>query len=455
MAVWTCSQLIETFSNRRIDSEFFNPTYIKAETGTLQCHTENLGRLGYFVPGPFGSAFHVQNYNFKSAYRYIRGRDVKPFFLLNDDNRYIHESDFKRMIKYSVFPQDLMISVVGTLGNVAICTDDDTPAIFSCKSTIFRGNEIDPYYLLAYLNSYYGRMCLLRRQRGAVQTGLNIEDLRGIPVPRFNDGIEKELALLVQSSHSSSRYAKKCYCQAQHLLESELGLDKLKFKKPVGYTARFSTVGLSDAFDAGRIDAQCFAPNAVFYENWFRNHAQFDRLNHLLKAKLKGRQQKETEKGSLDYCSIKHISDHELTGASKCRPSSDTPLADQNDLLLAITGATIGKIGIVRRYKQLAFSGDLLCLKVSSKIDPHYLLVVLGYAIGQVQLVRWITGSTNGHLAPRDVGRVLIPRLNNDIESRIAGLVEESLNKRLESEKKLDQAKARVEQLIEEAASEG
>jgi len=157
MAVWASAQVIETYSNRRIDSEFFNTTYIKAETATLQCQTEKLGRLGYFVPGPFGSTFHVQNYDFRSPYRYIRGRDVKPFFLLEDDNRYIPESDFNRLVKYSVLPQDLMISVVGTLGNVAICTDEHTPAVFSCKSTIFRGKEIDPYYLLAYLNSYLYR----------------------------------------------------------------------------------------------------------------------------------------------------------------------------------------------------------------------------------------------------------------------------------------------------------
>ena len=236
MAVWAYSQLIETYHNRRIDSEFFHPAYINAESNILKCNTERLGALGSFVPGPFGSAFHVQNYNFQSPYRYIRGRDVKPFFLLDDDNRYIPEDDFSRLIKYSVLPEDLMISVVGTLGNVAVCANDIVPAVFSCKSTIFRAKEVDPYYLLAYLNSKYGQMCLLRRQRGAVQTGLNIEDLRDVPVPRLQFNIEKDIAILVKSSHDSIKSAKLLYKQAQQLLESELGLNKLKFKKPVGYT---------------------------------------------------------------------------------------------------------------------------------------------------------------------------------------------------------------------------
>ena len=243
------------------------------------------------------------------------------------------------------------------------------------------------------------------------------------------------------------------YEQAQQLLESELCIDNLSLQKPMGYRDRFSTVGLSDTFNAGRIDAQCFAPNAIFYQTWLRNHTRFDRLAHLLqRLATKGRQQVETDSGTIDYCSIKHVSEHELTETSKCQPTADTPLAGQNDLLLAITGATIGKIGIVKRYKQLAFSGDLLCLRANPEINPHYLLVALDHLIGQVQFNRWITGSTNGHLASRDVGRVLVPRLKEVIEERIAGLVEESLSKRFESEQLLEQAKTRVEQIIEEAA---
>ena len=191
MAVWSLSSLNELRINRRVDSEFFRPEYLSAERRVRVCDVLELGRLGGFVPGPFGSAFHVQNYDFKSPYRYIRGKDVKPFFLLNDDNRYLPASDFQRLRQYEVRNNDVIISVVGTLGNVAICTEEDVPAMFSCKSTLFRSNEADPYYLLAYLNSAPGLLCMLRRQRGAVQAGLNMEDLRRIPVPRFGKETEQ------------------------------------------------------------------------------------------------------------------------------------------------------------------------------------------------------------------------------------------------------------------------
>ena len=451
MAVWSHTSLQGLRSTRRADSEFFRPDYLFAEQLVRSREFVELGRLGGFVPGPFGSAFHVQNYDFKSPYRYIRGKDVKPFFLLNDDNRYLPAADFRRLRQYEVLADDLMISVVGTLGNVAICTQQDVPAMFSCKSTLFRSKEADPYFLLAYLNSKPGQLCMLRRQRGAIQAGLNIEDLRTIPVPRFGKSVELEIACDVIAAHKRLFTSRDAFEAAQKLLEAELGLDKLTLQKPVHYTARFSTVNWSSTFSAGRVDAQCFAPDALLYESWLQANTQCVSLGSLLKGTAKGRQQIEGDVGVTDYSSIKHITDRELVDASKCCPQSDAPMAGVDDLLLASTGATIGKIGIVKRYARLAFSGDLLCLRVAESIDPHYLLLTLDHKIGQVQFNRWITGSTNGHLAPKDVARVLVPRLSKEAEAQIAELVRTSLAKRQESERLLNQAKARVEQLIEAA----
>lgn len=450
MAVWSQTTLRDIRTSRRIDSEYFRPEYVAAERRVRGCHGQDLGKIGGFVPGPFGSAFHVKNYDQRSPYRYIRGSDVKPFFLLNDDNRYIPETDFKRLGQYEVQTDDLMISVVGTLGNVAVCTAEDTPAMFSCKSTLLRAWLADPYFLLAYMNSSTGQLCLLRRRRGAIQGGLNMGDLRTVPVPRFEAGVEEHIAASIRTACRHLLASRVAYQSAQQLLETELCLDKLTSEKAVGYQAQFNTVGLSATSAAGRIDAQCFAPDAMFYESWLQSNANCERLGSLLQNTEKGRQHADLANGSTDYCSIKHISRNEIVGASKCSPYTDTAFANVNDLLLAITGATIGKIGIVKRYEHLAFSGDLLCLRSSDDIDPHYLLLVLNHRLGQVQFLRWVTGSTNGHLAKRDVVRALVPRLNTEAEARIAALMKSSLSKQRESDQLLETAKAQVEQLIVE-----
>lgn len=281
--------------------------------------------------------------------------------------------------------------------------------------------------------------------------GLILEDLDRIRIPLMSAEIQNEIGQVIENSIRRNSDSKNLYIQAQQLLETELGLDRLNLQKPVGYTARFSTVGLSQAFSAGRIDAQCYSPLALFYEKWLMRQGSSMPLSLLLEGTAKGRQQIDSEAGTVDYCSIKHISSHEIANASKCFPKPDTPLATTNDLLLAVTGATIGKVGIVRRYKQLAYSGDLLRMRANNRINPYYLLLALEHPLGQVQFNRWITGSTNGHLAPRDVRRILVPRIHEDAEAEINEMVRESTNLRQESETLLEQAKTRVEQMIEEA----
>jgi hypothetical protein len=312
-------------------------------------------------------------------------------------------------------------------------------------------SHISGGYLTAFLRSRFGAYQLAREGSGGVQQMITLGRLRNVQVAVLPHYAQDEVAMIQAAGLENRRQSKRLHADAQRLLEAELGLDKLPFKKSDGYATRFSTVGWSETFSAGRVDAQCFAPDARFYENWLHAHARCDRLGSLLQATKKGRQQADATKGSTDYCSIKHITGRELVEVSKCFSQQDTPLAGVNDLLLAITGATIGKVGIVKRYEQLAFSGDLLCMRAGESIDPHYLLLVLDHKIGQVQFNRWITGSTNGHLAPKDVARVLVPRLSSETEAKIAELVKSSLFKRQESEQLLEQAKTRVEQLIEAA----
>jgi len=448
MAVWSSIKYSKIQGFNRADAEFYKPGYQEFFERVKSYDGERISNFAYITDGIHASPQIVED-----GTRYISAKCVKNNEFVIDNCIHISHEQNEQNPRTQLATGDVIITTVGTIGNVAVVEPYLTPCNCDRHVGIIRikdPDNVSPYFLSTFLNSKYGKFQSLREAAGNVQLNLYVRNIGHIVVSRLGK-YEEDIVACTRRAYLLRSKSKTLYSQVIHLIESELGLDKLSFQKPVGYMARFSTIGLSNTFNAGRIDAQCFAPNAIFYQSWLRNHARCDRLTHLLQGMAKGRQQEETSTGSTDYCSIKHISGHELTDASKCQSIADTPLAGQDDLLLAITGATIGKIGIVKRYKKLAFSGDLLCLKANSEINPHYLLAALDHTIGQVQFNRWITGSTNGHLAPRDVGRVLVPRLKEGIEALISGLVEESLSKRVESEKLLHQAKTRVEQIIEEA----
>lgn len=455
MATIMTAMTSDLYSHGRSDPEYYLPNHTAIEADLLAVPTVPLRKLGHFSCSAFyPAATHLYN---EEGRPFLRCVDIVEYPIISNDQPFARIptefADAYSTIRH-LKAGDIVISKVGSPCFASLLSTDMEDAAMTrtvLGMSSINTELVDPYYLIAFLRSRYGFDQLMRERELTIQYQLTLDRTRKVKVFTPPITVQNQVGDIVRKYYQCLSESKDSYTQAQQLLESELWLDKLRFDKPVGYTARFSVVGLSDSVSANRIDAQCFSPEAVFYEDWLLKHANCDRLSLLLANIAKGRQQAEAETGTTDYCSIKHITGREIVGASKTCPSAGTPNARKDDLLLAITGATIGKIGIVNRYDNLIFSGDMLRLRANGSVNPHYLLLTLDHHLGQVQFNRWITGSTNGHLAPRDVGRVLVPRLAPEKEEQIAAMVAESLEKRQESEELLDQAKSRVEQLIEEA----
>jgi type I restriction enzyme, S subunit len=451
MAVWSQSTLIETYLRRRIDSEFFRPVYLNAEQQTRKCNTNDLGLLGRFIPGPFGSAFHVKNYELQSQYRYLRGRDIKPFFILDDDNRYLTEVDFNHLQSYAIQPDDLMISVVGTLGSVAVCTPNETPAIFSCKSTLFRSFGISPYYLLAYLNCRQGQLCLLRRQRGAVQAGLNIEDLRTIPIPRLGHEVESEIASMVRLAHKKLFKSKGLYRQAKRNLESELGLGKLRFQKPMGYTAQ-----LRDLEQSRRLDAERFYPAFNNLSTHLPDSIKLVPLGIQLSFCQRGKQPTYSKQG-LPVVNSKHVRSNKVVLENNRMAIPNTLAGLQiryGDILMNGTGR--GTIGRVAPYLMdgPAIPDNHVTILRSPTLDPAYLSFFLNSQAGQLQVEMHQRGSSGQlELYPFDIRKFLVWVAPESFQKEIRNLYDQAAASEQRSKELLDQAKTRLEQLIEEAAA--
>ena len=448
MAVWNTIPTSRLVGASRLDAEFWHPTYVASEAAI---RVNNHAPLGSLVSVFKKGIFYILAREYSPAgIPFCRSSNVGAVLPKEDGLTFITEAKHRQERKTALVRGDMMMVKTGRSGASVILRDNCNVSqdVVAIK---LKPGRVNPYYLAVYLNTAYGSSEMNRWFQGQVQPHLSLNDARRIWVSLPSSDEQQKVERMVLSSANTRDEAARAWLDAQHLLESQLGLDNLTFQKPVGYMARFSKVPLSHTFSARRVDAQCFAPDALFYEQAFSRRGGCESLAYLLDAAVKGRQHEEVSSGTADYCTIKHISGRELANVSRCLPMKGTQFAQREDLLLAITGATIGKVGIVKRYSRLAFSGDLLQLKVNKDVNPYYLLLVLDHSVGQIQFNRWITGSTNGHLAPRDAGRVLVPRLKPEAEKRIGALVAESLSKRVESERLLAQAKQRVEELIEQA----
>ena len=239
----------------RLDAEYYRPEHLRAESLLEKRGAVALSNVSNFLIGPFGSAFSVENYCDDPAFRYIRGKDVKPMAIEENDNVYMPREDYERLSKYALKAGDVLVSVVGTIGNSALIEPQHIPAIFSCKSTAVRTRGLDPCYLVAYLNSSYGRGLLIRKARGAIQQGLNLGDLQSLKVFVANDVLQARIAKVHQLATHKKAKSVTALEQAESTLLDTLGIKNWHAPEPLSYIRTSS-----EAFAAGRLDAEYFTP---------------------------------------------------------------------------------------------------------------------------------------------------------------------------------------------------
>lgn len=446
--VYSIIQKSQLEGANRLDAEYYQLEYLELVKSLLstKSYEQWADIKGRFITGPFGSEFNVENYVNDTNYRYIRGKDVREFFLLDNDNVYIPEKDFQRLKKYSLQEEDILVSVVGTLGNTSIIDKFSVPAIFSCKSTVFRTESINPYYFIAYLNSSYGRNLLTRSVRGHVQTGLNIYDLKSLLIFVPSEENQKLVASFVIQAKQNLKNSELLYSQAKDLLLEELGLKDFVIEDDLTFVVNFS-----DVKSVNRIDADYFQPKYSNLINRLGKNAKPLKSLAVRKTKIvkieNEKEYKYIEIGDVDVGNGGVVS-NPIVGRDL--PLNAKVEINGGELIISKVRPTRGAIAIIPSVWNGNFiaSSAFTVFEVNSVLK-EYLQVVLKSIIGGLQLEKPTTGTSYPTITDEDVENVLIPILPKPTQQKIADLVRQSHEARKKSKELLEEAKRRVEEMIE------
>ncbi|PIR89318.1 MAG: hypothetical protein COU07_00255 [Candidatus Harrisonbacteria bacterium CG10_big_fil_rev_8_21_14_0_10_40_38] len=451
-------KMVKENSDFRIDGEFYHPVILNRLDLLNHKRNGQLKNLVKFVVGPFGSTVTVDKYVEESNFRYIRNKDINDFVIGETDPALIPEEVYHSLKQFHIQQDDLLLTVVGTLGKVAIAQEKDIHSIFSCKSTLLRSQGLNPYYLLTYLNSATGRLFSLRGKRGAIQEGLNLSDLKDIKVFIPSEDFQNKIAELVQKSFSIINNSKSLYSQAEQLLLSELGLLDWKPKHALSFVKNFSAT-----LEANRFDAEYFQPKYEEIVEAVRKYkGGFDELSNLVKIKKSVEPGSEAyQENGIPFVRVSNLSKFELSDNNQQFISEElynelkTHQPKKGEILLS-KDATPGRAYYLNEESQkMIVSGGILRLKMDNKqILPEYLTLVLNSVIVQRQIERDAGGSIINHWRPDQVKTTLIPILKENKQKEIKELIEKSFNDRKLSKSLLDIAKRGVEMAIEKDEQE-
>jgi len=297
--------------------------------------------------------------------------------------------------------------------------------------------------------SKFGQNYLKREARGSVQQHVFLSQIEQFEIPIFSNNFDNLIQHVVEKSDNFLLRSESCYTQAENLLFNVLGISDFSPS-----TKNTSEKAFKDSFLAtGRLDAEYYQPKFDELEAKIAKTHELAKLKDFLTLNQRGTQPNYAEQG-LPVINSKHVREGEVLLADNRFASlseKEEPLfIKKGDVL--INGTGVGTIGRAACYlhEQNALPDNHVTILRTDKINPIFLSVYLNSIAGKYQVDKYFKGSSGQiELYPKDIENFYIPLINEDTQSLIADLVQQSFALKAESERLLETAKRAVEIAIE------
>ena len=336
---------------------------------------------------------------------------------------YISKALTKNLERLIVAKGTILVSCSGTIGNVAICTDElHDVAISQHAIRVIPNSNLDRGLLYAFLQSDVGQFLLTRNKSGSVVESLYEADVSGLPIPRLPTTLRREMTRLLNEAcrlrvecNTVLRTVEQEIWRQNHL--EPFGRDPAETRSFIGRSSWICDAQVEDGYR--RLDATFYAPEArraICRIKEARGHgtlADYGCAVTLLgKTFIPGVHKVERE------CGIPYFTGKDLLAA---RIVPTTFIASQNTAHLAkltvhggtvlVTCAgTVGRIAYVTEpLEGAAVTHDAIRIDAPHHIASGYLYACLSSYFAEVQVARYSYGSVISRLHSDHIKSLVIP----------------------------------------------
>jgi len=456
MAIWSAVKKSELKGALRIDAEYYKPDYLQAEKKIKAVRHDRLGNLisvltDYHANGSYEVLRNNVELLDKPDYALmIRTVDFENDDFINDV-KYISKHSYDFLKKTKLFGNEIIINKIGNPGKVYIVPPLKRKISLGMNQFMLRVNKkINGNYLYVFLVSSIGRKLLKRKITGAVPLSIDKESVRSVIIPKLDDDFQLQIDGLVEDYFKLNIESKSLYSRAEKILLNGLGIKDLDLKDDLFYKTT-----LKEAISVNRMDAEFFMPK---YEKLMKHIMDFSPKKLGAMAKFK----KGTEPGSSKYTEsgkpfirVSNLSKFGITTNNQKYLEESLYLKlrkfyepKKGEILLS-KDATPGIACVLKNDIVGIISGGILRLKFDDDVKKEYIALVINSQIGQMQAKRDAGGAVINHWKPEQIGYMKIPMLEKGIQYKIEQFCLDSFLKREQAKKLLDEAKCKVEDMIE------
>lgn len=436
----------------RFDSNYFLKEMIIQE-GMVRKHTYKTLLDSRVELKSFG-AYSLNNFveYQESGVPFIRGINMKKGRVLFDNVTYISEKANNLLWKSEVKPEMILLSMSGTIGEVAIASSKWDYPINSNQdiAKIETNGNINPYLLYAFLLSKFGQNYLKREARGSVQQHVFLSQIEKFEIPVFEQIFISKLQKIIVESEDFSFKSDSLYKQAEEILLNEIGLLDFKpSKNPVNVKS------FKNSFIAtGRLDAEFYQKKYEDYSNLIKSYINgYERLDLVCNLKINNfNPDDNTEYNYIELSNIGKTGD--ITGCTvelgKDLPTRARRMVSSNDVIVSSIEGSLQSCAIITSNYHKALCSTGFYVIQSDKINSETLLVLFKSEVMQNILKQSCSGTILTGINKDEFSRIPIPLIDIEIQTKIAKILHESFKLKKISEHLLDVAKRSVEIAIEQ-----
>jgi|SRR3989344_3518171 len=448
MAVFSIIKKSQLEGSKRLDAEYYQPEYL---TGIQKIKSSNFDIISNLLSRKAVTGTTPKRrdcINDGTDIKFVKTDTLREGQIVFDeaDCLPVQESRKNSELKSG----DIIVTIIGAthdiVGRVARVFPDDPKMNINQNVGLLRPKESSfSSYLSVFLQTKYGRNQLWQQSKQTEQVNLNCREVERVLVPIPDSSFIKEVDDLVVDSYNLVNDSKKIYSQAENLLLEELELKDFSEEQSL-----CNVVNFSELKEVNRIDAEYFQLKYDKLLEHLKNVKPLidvaKRVKHRVKIVPEKQYQyieiSDVDVGSGEVTS-NTISGKELPANAKIKISGD-------ELLVSKVRPTRGAIAIISDIwkKDIVASGAFSVFDSPSPLR-EYLQVVLRSTVGKLQMERPTTGTSYPTITDADVENIQIPILPRSMQEKIAELVRQSHESRKKAKALLEEAKHKVEELIE------
>ncbi len=353
---------------------------------------------------------------------------------------------------------DILVTIIGAtheiVGRSSLVFDSDPKMNINQNIALIRPSKlIEPAFLEAFLRGKFGRMQLWQQSRQTEQVNLNCREVEQVIVPLPSEKFQESIKKFVEESRTQKFLSLQYSQEAENLLLEELGLKDFQENDDLSWIENFSEIE-----KAGRMDADYFQPKYEHLITKLKGKKSRPLLEVVNSVAAKFNPQTEPYQ-TFRYVELSNINSSNgiIDGFSevlgKEAPSRAKRILRTDDVIVSSVEGSLGSVALVNMEQEDYLASTGFFQLRSKEILPEVLLVLSKSIVLKMQLEKQCAGTILAAVPQDALKNIIIPVLPLEMQKKIADLVRQSHEARKKSKELLEEAKRKVEEMIEKGGA--